>query len=1414
MAAEAERKRKEEEKRRKAAENAKRGLDPNGRRLKAKDRPGEPNKPRNLIKQRKAPNFGDLMRGITQGEIPDAVELGRSLIKDDGKEGGWGIPKEILRAADKGITGFIEGVGEVAIWGHLTQYSAAQRALKKVSGIALPELPKSWDPLEKEYREVLLGSMSKENKPNSTAGKVGADIITFALGTFSVAGRLPKTGIVAKSAGKGLKARTLAAAATGIPSGAIADFMLTKAGDPNLANVIRDLPFVTPETEDLWSLGLASNRTDNAFISKIKATISGGAVGAGADALVYLFFARKATQGFIRAGMDPEEALTRGVAAGAEAAAELKRSQNNLSNKQWPAATQARLSEIEARRIALQNELVGIENPQLELNLDKVTPQSTDPKIAKDLEDAKRSLKDAEEADPYWTPEYEEAKTKVDDLGKQADQAAGPPEQLDLNLEEQGLAPKPVEPDQKRIEDIQNQLKALEEEKAQLEMDLGTPDSQLRPEEQATFDESTSPTEAAINQTRLERSLPKAARRPDADPTLLRNATSPTQGKSPSVFTDAFYKTISTNPTVDKATISVIRKTAAEMDLRAISKASGRSINQVVADAAQFLDNFSKADANVGENVANGAELLQALRDQKLTKTVTEDGVSKELLNAQGIIAAKTIITDTANQIYTLAQSLDELYAAGRNPGNQVDRLVDRLVAISELHKLTGYESGYNLRMFQEMIGGRKGREAVEMNPSAAKAQSTKQMKDWATKIKRLTRAGQDADATQELKALVRTLVLSGGDPGGTVRQSQLLMRAGVEEAMNNLYNSILSGPITQLRNLAGNVYSSVEKPLSLFLAGRFGGNPAARYASIAAYRGLRESMGDAFAVMRQSFATGEPLQVNRRFVMQEADALAKLEAVRLTTGDGTVENIALGVVDTLYRMRNNQLFNWSSRALVAGDDFFKVINSRMKISMDSAYAAYDMKLSPKELDKRYGEIYAQKFRDSFHDDLQIKDEALLDWADMSTFQDDPGGFINRLSNLIEEAPILRLAMPFVRTPYNLMVYGAQHFPLLNRASSRARKVLDSMPGDPGFDPVAKSIMQGRQAIGATVTASLAMGALEGNITGNGPPPGPARELWLQEHRPRSVKVGGKWVSYESIEPINNFMALGADIAMLARMGHVEAAENLVGQLAFAVNVSIVDKSYLSGLVAVAGYLDPKMYSSFDPSANGFYSTVNNVLPMAGARRAMANVLNPYVREIDGELNKIMAVAVPGFALSEQFKIDPFTGKPFTSLAGGFWNANSPFRIYDAEFPEDSPEALGQSVAARLGDAEWDSSTLTTKLDQGEEIAADERADFAEALHEVKLAERLDYLFQTPAYQQALAGFKARSSSIPARESEHTRMINDTIRMAKAEARALMLNTSEKWRNRNDLVRKRKAVLGRGDIDAGTQIQQAIDALN
>jgi hypothetical protein len=247
--------------------------------------------------------------------------------------------------------------------------------------------------------------------------------------------------------------------------------------------------------------------------------------------------------------------------------------------------------------------------------------------------------------------------------------------------------------------------------------------------------------------------------------------------------------------------------------------------------------------------------------------------------------------------------------------------------------------------------------------------------------------------------------------------------------------------------------------------------------------------------------------------------------------------------------------------------------------------------------------------------------------------------------------------VPFVRTPSNLLEYAATHFPVINQASKNYRQVMA------GSDELLKAEMQGRQAIGSMVAAAAAGLALSGLITGNGPVDPQERVLWIQKHPARSIKVGGKWVSYASLEPLNNILMMVADAGMLARMGATESAGGIINQIGFSIGAATFDKSYLQGLAVLANVLNPKNLTDPDAVTRGLLSTTNSFIPLSGARRQVANALNPYMREVDNELQKQLNSAVPGYARTMPLKINPFTGKPVESLSGGIWNSMMPFRI-------------------------------------------------------------------------------------------------------------------------------------------------------
>ena len=76
----------------------------------------------------------------------------------------------------------------------------------------------------------------------------------------------------------------------------------------------------------------------------------------------------------------------------------------------------------------------------------------------------------------------------------------------------------------------------------------------------------------------------------------------------------------------------------------------------------------------------------------------------------------------------------------------------------------------------------------------------------------------------------------------------------------------------------------------------------------------------------------------------------------------------------------------------------------------------------------------------------------------------------------------------------------------------------------------AKAIQRGRTIIGGSIISLAAQKVMAGELTGNGSADRGVREAQrMGDWQPRSIKIGGRWVSYDSFEPFNSILAYVAD---------------------------------------------------------------------------------------------------------------------------------------------------------------------------------------------------------------------------------------------------------------------------------------------
>jgi hypothetical protein len=942
-------------------------------------------------------------------------------------------------------------------------------------------------------------------------------------------------------------------------------------------------------------------------------------------------------------------------------------------------------------------------------------------------------------------------------------------------------------------QNLNEELGRVQLSKIQLENEVVTgyrPDGEGRlPQESAASISQGDVNKAFVQQANLTNGpIPRDLRRPgvkEADAIGNQSA----MGGSERILTDANYRLMN----MPEGPEQVVRAIEERVDIQKIANDLKTTDAQVIEDSAGLVEDFM----NIFRDTDGDApDLVEFFRERGGTQLLVDEvgPGSTRILTREGVVAMKTIMAQTAEDIHQLAMNADAMRLARAADGNQFDRMLDRLESMVTLVKVTGNKFGGGLRSFG-LTDADLRRAGVESDEGSLL--SVKQVKERIDKIRNLKRIG-DPNADAEVQALTRAMALAGGDPTKTVKFGRLVISLGAKEAMNVMYNSMFAGPISHLRNALGNSYAAIERPTSILLKGFATGDEVAYKTAFAGYRAMAESVFESLEVGMKSFKTGDSINSKSKFVIEDFETRALLQRME-TVASTPSEQTAVGWVNALYNFNHNPYFSWPTRALTGADDFFSTLIARQYIKMKATTSALTDPRFINNPDQGIGE-YLKEFGKYMDPETgRILNKEVLDVAQAATFQNDPGPMIGALTQFLDKMPLGRILVPIVRTPANLLRYGGTHVPGLNLFIKEARDALMNEATTPAA-MIAKAQYQGRMAIGAMAVAGPAIFAFNDNLTGNGPPPGPERESWLRVYQPMSLRVGDKWVSYAGIEPISSLMAMSADAVMLAKMGSADAAERLMGQLGFSVAAAITDKSYLAGLSTMSELLDPKRQNPKKVEA-AIYNTINNFIPLAGARRALYNTMQPYMMEVDGELQRAINVATGGLVLLGATRVDPLTGEETPSFAGNFYNANSPVRIHQAN---------ADPVKKMLSDINFRIPQNNQGIG-GTELTAKDRNELTRTMYELGLRERLLSVMSTPGFKEAMDAHRGRTFSPdnPDQMPPHYRAVWATWNGVKNNAMKMMSRTNMDFRQRVVQQKQLSRAGKRGDYQAVQTILNA-----
>ena len=249
--------------------------------------------------------------------------------------------------------------------------------------------------------------------------------------------------------------------------------------------------------------------------------------------------------------------------------------------------------------------------------------------------------------------------------------------------------------------------------------------------------------------------------------------------------------------------------------------------------------------------------------------------------------------------------------------------------------------------------------------------------------------------------------------------------------AMEQYVNALLSSPVTHMVNVASNAMFQVQTLAERGLAGvignvrtlggRLGEAGDQRYIGEAAAEahGLAMAQKDALLLMGKVMVTGETSDVTSKIDLRARRSFGSTDnileiAENINNGDFTKSAIDLmGIATRL-----------PGRFLATEDEYFKIITQRRVLYREAFRAGEIAYTNARRSGMSRADAKAQGSKAYTDTMLQPPDgvvKKMKDEAKHMTFQNAPEGFLGGLAQTIHSIPVLRVVVPFVNTPTNII---------------------------------------------------------------------------------------------------------------------------------------------------------------------------------------------------------------------------------------------------------------------------------------------------------------------------------------------------------------------------------------------------------
>lgn len=598
---------------------------------------------------------------------------------------------------------------------------------------------------------------------------------------------------------------------------------------------------------------------------------------------------------------------------------------------------------------------------------------------------------------------------------------------------------------------------------------------------------------------------------------------------------------------------------------------------------------------------------------------------------------------------------------------------------LNEVAQQAAIDPSQNIQFqFQKML---RVHQAIQEKTIAIRTEAARALNAWkipvGANLEKLIEFDQvmnQAGGGETSQALAKKMVTLSHDPSAMdtfVRGSKW---AQTKEAAAQLwYFSLLSNPHTHMRNFISNIttgfFDVAERKMASVighqvapaeahakLIGMVGGFKDAfritargRQALLKALgetvKGKPSKGGDLLAEHSQEFGTvyrsaatgksgygtggkidigheGQVAKLSHRWVGESLNNLPLPEALHK----------AAGVLDTALQWPAKPIDHITmmpSRALQTVDELFKTIGYQSELHAQATRRAWQL--------AQTGDIAEAQIKDTIADLISDPDEfmriAASQQAHYLTFTNTPSQD-SRIWQTLQNTghiPIVgRIIMPFPRVVYNISAYTFERTPLAPMVE-RWRK--DMTAGGSHRD-----LALAKMALGTMALTSAADLSIRGHITGAGSPDWGERSTdQRMQVQPNSVKIGDRYYSYRSMEPLASPLGIAANLVeILAYSGQEENTQidEITMAASLAIGNQLVSQQYMMG---VANLFD----AMSDPTRKGekwFQSLAKAMIP-AGLGQYTRSVTDPELHQVENVIDA-MKSRIPGLSADVPYTID------------------------------------------------------------------------------------------------------------------------------------------------------------------------------